>query len=277
VLVLLEQDARRSTADPRSGLSTVAHAIQVLEQFTADDPVLGTSELARRMGLPKSSVHRLVSTLAAHGFLRRGEDGRYLLGMHLYELGSLIPLSLELRPVALPYIRRLMQAAQETVHLGVRDGREVVYIDKFETTDPMHMYSRPGRRAPMHCTGIGKAILAYEPEEVVDDVVAAGLPSFTARTITDGRQLRTELELVRASGHAFDREEIEAGLRCVAAPVFDYNGRVVAAISVAGPSTRMTYSKVLRLTPIVSDTALAVSEGLGYRPGYRTSLEARRR
>lgn len=247
-------------------LSTLTHGIQLLGAFTLNEPVLGISELARRLNLSKSATQRLVATFVSNGFLTRTEVGRYRLGIRLFELGSQVAASFDLRETALPYLRQLSREAQETVHLAVRDGAEMVYIEKMEANRTIRMYSRIGRRGPMHCTGVGKAVLAFQPDHVVDAFIREGLERFTTRTIVDPAALWAELTRIREMGCAFDREEIEDGLRCVAAPVRDDQRQVIAAISVAGPSQRMTEQVMRRLVPRVIDIASCISRDLGYRP-----------
>lgn len=256
-----------------SSLSTLGNGIRLLGAFSVDEPVLGISELARRLRLSKSAVQRLVTTFAAHGFLARTEDGRYRLGIRLFEVASQVPASLELREVALPHLRDLGHRAQETVHLAVRDGTEMVYIEKMEANRTIRMYSRIGRRGPMYCTGVGKAVLAFEPEDVVRQVIRAGLNRFTHHTIADPATLAAELEGIRAAGYALDREEIEIGLRCVAAPIRDHTAGVVAGISISGPSQRMDARRVQELIPSVVETAAAISRNLGYWASPRSRSE----
>jgi DNA-binding IclR family transcriptional regulator len=248
-------------------LSTLSHGIQLLCAYSVQEPVLGVSELARRLNVSKSATQRLVATFVAHGFLKRTEGGRYRLGMRLFELASHFAASFELREVALPHLRQLSREAQETVHLAVPDGAELVYIEKIEANRTIRMYSRIGRRGPMSCTGVGKAVLAFDVDGLLEQIIAAGLPRFTAHTITDPQVLRAELASIRQQGYSFDREEIEEGLRCVAAPVRDHSRSVIAGISVAGPSQRMTDQVMRQLAPRVVDTACRISIDLGYPGG----------
>lgn len=220
--------------------------------------------MGRRLALSKSSTFRIVSTLRTHGILRRTDQGRYRLGLRLFELASLVPASLELRETAMPHLRQLARYAQETVHLAIREGREVVYVEKIDSNQSIRMYSRIGRRAPLYCTGVGKAILAFESETVLDLVIAEKLERFTPRTLVDEGALREELQTVREAGYALDQEEIEEGLKCIGAAVMDYTREVVAGISVAGPTQRMTSQKVRDLIPRVVEAAARISSELGF-------------
>lgn len=261
---------RVEMAQRTPALSTVSQAINLLNLFSLEEPLLGTSELARRLKLPKSTTHRLVTTLAQHGFLRRVDGGRYRLGLKLFALASLVQPTLELREVAAAYLRQLSELSQETIHLAVRDGLELIYIDKIESTQTIRMYSQVGRRGSMHSTGVGKAILAFERGDVIEAVLEKGLHGYTSHTITDPLVFRRELEQVRRVGYAIDHGETEDELRCVAAPVFDHTQMVVCGISVAGPAHRMAADRLRQLATNVIEIAARMSAELGYRSTVRT-------
>lgn len=247
------------------GLSSVRNALRVLEAFSWAEPVLGVSELARRLGISKSSAHRLVTTLASEGFLAQTDDGRYRLGIRLYELGTLVVTGLELREVAHPILERLRNETNETVHLAVLDGIEVVYLERFESQATLRLFSRIGRRMPAHATSSGKAILAFSPPEVVKEVIAGGLKRVAPRTIASRSGLLHALEQIRERGYSVSLEESEVGVSSVGAPVFGHDGDVVAAISVAGPTQRVTESALPRIASKVVRAADAISRGMGYR------------
>jgi DNA-binding IclR family transcriptional regulator len=244
--------------------STVANALHVLNQFSYTDRVLGPSELARRLGLPKSVVHRLVSTLAAEGFLEPVAGGQYRLGVHLYELGSLVVHGIELREVAHPILQRLRNATNETVHLAILDGTEVVYIERMESQATLRLFSRLGTRMPAHATSSGKVILAFGPPETVDAVLANKLRRLGPRTITTRAGLLDALAKIREDGYAATVEESEVAVSSVGAPIFGYEGRVVAALSVAGPSPRLTPDLIPRVAKLTCDAAAEISRGMGY-------------
>jgi DNA-binding IclR family transcriptional regulator len=244
--------------------STVANALHVLDQFSYTDRVLGPSELARRLGLAKSVVHRLVTTLAADGFLEPVPGGQYRLGVRLYELGSLVVHGLELREVAHPIIERLRNATNETVHLAILDGTEVVYIDRMESQATLRLFSRLGTRMPAHATSSGKVILAFGPQETVDAVLATKLRRLAPRTITTRTGLLDALATIREDGYAATVEESEVAASSVGAPIFGYEGRVIAALSVAGPSPRLTPDVIPRVAKLTCDAAAEISRGMGY-------------
>jgi DNA-binding IclR family transcriptional regulator len=156
-----------------------------------------------------------------------------------------------------------MLATKETVHLGVLDEWEVVYIDKIESDQPLQMYSRVGRRAPLHCTALGKSLAAWETEEWIDRFLGRRPRAYTTATLTEPADLRRELAKIRAARYALDVEEFAQGLKCVAAPVFDHSRRVVASLGIAGPSVRLSSERLPRLAALVRETAAGASRALG--------------
>lgn len=220
--------------DPSSMLAKV---MAVLHAFTAEDHGLGFAELQRRTGLPKATLHRVAGDLVEAGLLeRRGRE--YILGGHLFELGMLASLERTLIEVATPFLEDLYERTHENVHLGVREGAEVVYVARVAGHRGARMPTRVGGRMPLHATGMGKALLAYAPEAERIAVLSGPLDRRTPRTITAPGRLRQQLDRVVESGVAYEFEECEVGVVCVAAPVLDADGAAVAAISIAGAATR---------------------------------------
>lgn len=245
--------------NPNEGeVSTASRIVALLTAFQPGDDALGVSELARRTGLPKTSVHRLAGHLLEHGLLER--DGTSVrLGLKLFEIGQLATRQRGLVDAARPHLADLREATRNTVHLAVLEGTEVVYLDILRGPDAPRLPSRVGGRFPAHATGVGKAILAYSDDEVVDGVIRAGLPRVSRRTITSPTLLRRQLAKIRGEGIAYEREESGIGVICVASPLIDGSGRAVAAISISGWSNRMRSD---RLAPAVRTTALALSRTL---------------
>jgi DNA-binding IclR family transcriptional regulator len=239
----------------------VGRAALLLDCLAAGDAP-GISELARRAGLAKTTVFRLVHELAGYGLVELTPGGARL-GMRLFELGSSVPRQRSLREAALPYMRDLREATRETVHLAVLDGAEVVYLAIRPGRHGPRLPSRVGGRMPAHATGVGKAILAFSPPGVAAALIAAGLERRTARTIVAPGALRRELARIRASGVSFDREESGPGIVCAASPVFGAGGAVVAALSLTGWSSRLDLDRV---APAVRTAALALSRQLGSAP-----------
>ena len=239
-------------------VTVVGRAALLLDCLAAGDSP-GISELARRSGLAKTTVFRLVHELAGCGLVELTADGARL-GMRLFELGSSVPRQRSLAEAARPHMRDLHEATRETVHLAVLDGAEVVYIEIQHGRPSQRLPSRVGGRMPAHATGVGKAILAFSPPEVAAAVIAAGLERRTARTIVVPGALRRELARIRESGVSFDREESGPGIVCAASPVFGAGGAVLAALSLTGWSSRLDLERV---APAVRTAALALSRQLG--------------
>ena len=251
----------------RMRLSSVANAIRLTKTFSEQDPEMGISALATRLGLAKSTVHRLATTLVEYDILEQNRDsGKYRLGLALFELGTLVRRKMDAASGAQEQIHALSDATNETVQLAILDHLSVLYIRVRESRQAVRMSQGLGSRAPAHCTSVGKALLAFQPPEIVQQVIDNGLRRYTEHTITDGEALRAELALIRQKGYALDDEEIEVGLRCVAAPIRDHSGHVTAAISVAAPVQRMSKKNVLTTIPSVVSAAEAISRRLGYLP-----------
>jgi IclR family acetate operon transcriptional repressor len=246
---------------PPGPASVVGRAALLLDCLAAGDSP-GISELARRSGLAKTTVFRLVHELASCGLVEVTGDG-VRLGMRLFELGSSVPRQRSLTEAALPYMRDLHEATGDAVHLAVLDRAEVVYLQILRGRGPRQLPSRVGGRMPAHATGVGKAILAFSAPEVADGLIAAGLARRTARTIVAPGALRRELARIRDRGVSFDREESGPGIVCAASPVFGPDGAVLAALSVTGWSSRLDLDRV---APAVRTAALALSRQLGSAP-----------
>ena len=247
-------------------LSSVATSVRLLKAFSEEQVEIGISDLAKRLGVAKSTVHRLAVTLVADGMLEQNPDtGKYRLGMALFRLGSLVRRRMTMSNEARPLLRDLREKVNETVHLAVLDGSEIMYVFNLESAQAIRMRSDVGVRKPAYCTAEGQAILAFQPAEVVERVVRDGLGARTPQTITDPQALRKVLEGVRARGCAIEDEESELGMRCIAAPLRNDAGEVVAAIGLAGPVSRLSKKALATFIPHVIETAAAISARLGYR------------
>lgn len=224
----------RSTERNGPGSSVLARAATVVGAFDEGDRVLGVAELARRTGLPKTTVHRLAAELVSLRILERHEPaGGYRLGMWLFERGELVPTHRSLSDAALPVMEDLRESTRHRVHLAVLDGVDVVYV-RILGTDEVEVTSRTGGRLPAHATGVGKVMLAYSPVETVRARVEAGLPRLTPRTIATPGGLSWGLRKIRSVGMALDLEESHLGVSCVAAPVFGSGRLIRAGLSVTG-------------------------------------------
>ena len=255
-------------------LSSVGTAIQLLKAFSEEQVDIGISDLSRRLGIAKSTVHRLAATLVAEGLLEQDrESGKYRLGIALFRLGALVRRRMDISSQGRPYIYALREKTNETVHLAILDGTEIMYVYNLESTQAIRMRSDLGVRKPAYCTAEGQAILAFQPQTVVDQVIAQGLSPRTPQTITDPAELIKALALVRQRGCAIEDEESEIGMRGISAPIRNDAGEVVAAVGLAGPATRLSKKTILAFMPHVIETADLVSSRLGYRGDVR-SLKA---
>ncbi|UOF90262.1 IclR family transcriptional regulator [Fodinisporobacter ferrooxydans] len=251
-------------------VKSVDKACMLMEIISDYEDGVGITELAEKVGMYKSTVHRLLNTLAARGYIEQDPGtGKYKLGYRVLDLGMKLLTGIDLRRESAPFLHKLAMESNEVVHLAVLDHGEIVYIDKVESSNTTRMHSRVGKRVPVHGTGLGKAILAFlPPSEAVAIIDRYGLKPITPYTITDRNQLLDALDETRKLGYALDIEENEIEVCCVAAPIWDYNNKVVAAISVSGPSFRMTHDRLQEMVPFVTQTAYQISERLGYR-GFR--------
>jgi len=252
----------------RRSIRAVERALAILRAFSPAAPELSVSELARAVGLQKSTVHRLLTTLEHTGFVAQdAASRRYRLGLPLFELGSLVVNTMELRRLARPHLEEIHRACGETVHLGILDEGEVVYLDKIESTRRVRMYSQIGRRAPAHCTALGKVLLAQLPDVALSEVMERrGLRRYTSKTITSPKELRDHCALIRQQGYGLDIGEHEELIQCAAAPIYDHTGKGVAAVSVTSVAVAMDQHRIAEYVALVQQAARRISEALGYRP-----------
>lgn len=248
-----------------STLGSVANAARVLKSFTTADREWGVSDLARRLDIAKSTAHRLLATLTDEGLLEQDPDtGRYRLGLAVFDLAAAVQ-GIDLHEAALPAMSELRNRSGETVQIAVLDGREVVYVERLDSPNTLRLFLEVGRRNWAHCTGCGKALLAFSPPHVVDRLLAGwDLPVRTPQTITDVDALRRELEETRHRGYAWNRHESEIGVMSVAAPIRGATARIEAAISVAGPTERIGDFE-RELAQATMEAAAKISRRLGYR------------
>ncbi|MFZ2648732.1 MAG: IclR family transcriptional regulator [Burkholderiaceae bacterium] len=250
---------------PASRLSSVASALLVLKVFSAEEAEIGISNLAKRLGLAKSTVHRLAVTLASEGFLEQNpENGRYRLGLSLFALGALVRQRMGVSIQARPLLGALRDNTKEAVHLAILDQSSIMFLYNLETSQAIGIRSYIGTRKPAHCTSEGRALLAFATPEAVATTIKAGLVARTPKTNTDPKLLQKILEEVRQAGYAIDDEESEIGMRGVAAPIRDISGKVIAAVGLAGPIQRLTKKDLRSLASQVVSTADAISARLGY-------------
>ena len=269
---MTEQDGQlRPAPGDRNQSSSLRRALAVLgyvREHADNRRGVPLGKLAEALELNKSTVLRLAGPLLDEHLLDRDrETGWFRLGHGALRLGQAYLSTLDLRGVAVDHLRRLQQEVGETVHLTVWDGPDIVYVDKVENETNVRMASRVGSRAPAYCTASGKAMLAWLPEEAVQQVVAAGMRQVTSWTLCDEPQLRADLARIRARGYSIDDRENEPEVRCVAAPIFDHTGEIAAALSVSGLTSRMTVSRVRTLGTVVAQVGQRISRELGADAG----------
>lgn len=255
---------------PDQLVQSIDRAIDIIEKLVDAEKSLGVTEISNSLGLHKSTVYRLLATLDYRGYVEQDTNNRYKIGIKLFEIGAVALNTLDIRERIKPYLKQLREETRETIHLGILDNYEVVYIDKEESSETIRMYSRIGRRIDAHCTSLGKVLMAYSPPELVDDIInRRKLEQYTVNTIIDINELKKHIQLVRECGYAIDNEEQDIGIRCIGGPIFNYNGDIIAAFSIAGPSTRMTKKRVEELSELVLEYARKISAAFGYNKPFR--------
>lgn len=247
-------------------VKSVGRALDIITLVSAKKGGLGVTEIAKHIDINKSSVYRILATLAQYGYIEQDtETGRYKLGYKFLDISSKLLESIDLRAEASPFLLELERETNEVIHLVVWDQGEVVYIEKLEGNETLRMHSKVGKRAPMHCTSVGKAILAHLPINVVLEIIERkGLPMHTDKTITDKDEFLQELIRVKQRGYALDLEENEYGITCIAVPIFDHLGKVVASVSISGPTMRMTDERIDQLKVKMLAAGKEISARLGY-------------
>jgi DNA-binding IclR family transcriptional regulator len=238
--------------------SVVGRAFAILRAFNQNERELTAAQLAVRTGLPTSTAHRIATELVHVGALER-VNGRFRPDILLFELGQFAEPRSVLREAAMPFMEDLYEATHHTVHLGVLDGSEVVYVERLTGTHGSKVPSRVGGRNPAHCTGLGKALLAHQPRRERDVLLEQPLVAATRHSITDPVRLQEELTLIVDRGAAYDQEEARLGLACVAAPVLDARRRAVAALSLSGPVAEIDRGV---LTPAIRTAAMSLARVL---------------
>ncbi|CEI80482.1 Transcriptional regulator KdgR [Oceanobacillus oncorhynchi] len=248
-------------------IQSVERSLIILEKLSKNPKGMGITELANQLDIAKSTTHRLLTTLMNKGFVIQDEETKnYTLGMKIIELSSLMLEDMNIRSIAKKDLEELGQKINEVVHLCIHENGEVVYIDKFESDQTIRMHSKIGNRGMMHSTGVGKVILSGMTDEQVRNIITAkGMPAKTHRTITDEEILIKRLNKIRELGYEIDDIENEDGIRCVAAPIYDYRGKMIAAFSVSGPENRM---RLERIKSELVDLVLETSKNISWKMGY---------
>lgn len=252
-------------------LQSLDRAVAVLELLGESEGPMGLADVCERMGLHKSTAHRALMVLERTGLIERTQENRFRLGLKLYELGSRAVEQIDLRARVHPWFRRLSAQVGETVHLGVLQKTTVVYLDKVEPSNRrVWLASRVGASNPVYCTAMGKAMLAFLPADQAAEIIESiRFTRFTPRTLCTAEALERSLERVRRRGYAIDDEEVEGGVRCVGAPILNERGRPVAAVSVSGPSSRITQQSVPGIAEHLLRCCREISASMGTKDKRR--------
>lgn len=263
-----ERARRAGGKAPRTGtVQSLVRSISILNALAKEEHGLTLTDLAQKIGLAPSTAHRLLTTLQQERFVRFDQDRSvWLIGVQAFVVGNAFVRSRDVLTMSRPYMRRLMEESGETVNLAVEDQGEAVYLAQVECRQMMRAIAKPGGRVPLHCSGIGKALLASMPDREVAKILRRrGLERMTDKTIDTPARLRDSLTRIRSLGYAFDDEENAIGLRCVAAVVHDEYGEPLAGLSLSGPMARIPDDRMPLLGGIVSKTAAAITAALGGR------------
>jgi DNA-binding IclR family transcriptional regulator len=234
----------------------IARALRIFDAFSAQHPALTLTDLAHRTGLPLSTVHRMVADLLAWGALERDPEGRFHIGLRLWEVGALAPRGQALRERALPYLEDLSQVTHENVQLAVREGIEVIFVERIASSRAVPVLTRVGGRFALTATGVGLVLLAHAPHDVQEQVLAGPIKSFTPHTVTDPRALNRMLAAIRTNGYAISDRQVTDDAISVAAPIHAANGTVIAAVSIV---VRHGSALPHTLAPLVRSSARAIS------------------
>lgn len=251
--------------DNENIVKSVDRASQIIKLVSASKG-MGVTEIASHIDINKSAVYRILSTLVKHGFIEKDiNTNLYKIGYQFLDISSKLLDSIDLRTEALPFLKELEALTNEVIHLVVYDRGEVVYIEKLEGNETLRMHSQVGRRAPMHCSGVGKVISAYLPVQGVENIIdEKGMPKHTKKTITNSESFFHELKRVKSQGYALDYEENEDGITCIAAPIFNHNKEITAAVSISGPTIRMSQERLDSLKGKITTVCNKVSIRLGF-------------
>ena len=255
------------TLKERYLINSILRASNILKCFSGDKTHFKITELARQLGLDRSTTYRILLSLEKAGFVERDEKaGTYSLGLGAFEIGNAYLRQKDLIQVSRPVMADLAQKVQETVHLAVLSETEIVYVDKCDSPRSLGVMSKIGQRGPLHCTSLGKILLAFQPEEEQLRIIQKiKMNAFTSRTITTKQGLVEELKIVKRQGYALDRREIEEDVECIGAPILDHLKNVIAALSISGPQRKIGTPKEKQVIQDVVSAAALISSKMGYR------------
>jgi DNA-binding IclR family transcriptional regulator len=240
--------------EPKSTVQSLVRAIDILDLVSRSKEGISVTEIAAQLQLHKSTAYRLLNTLEYKNYVKKDQNKKYKVGTKVIEIGHYALNNIDLRKEMHPFLKKLGEITKETVHLGIIDDHKVIYIDKVESSHTIRMYSRIGKGGPLYCTGIGKALLAFSDSDYISRFLKQlKFVKYTDNTIIDQNELKDELIKIREKGYAVDNMEHEENIRCVAAPVFDFRGELMAAVSISAPAQRMTLERTDELSKLLLD------------------------
>ena len=252
-----------------SSVQSVDRVLDIIEVLSTEHDGIGVTAIANRVGLHKSTAHRLLTTLLSRGYVAKTDEGNYKIGLKLIEAVSCYINSLELQTEARPYLVQMTGELGLTSHLGVLDKDQVVYIEKMDVVSSVKMYSQIGLRMHAYCSSLGKCLLSnYSKEELNLILKDCSFIRFTGNTIGSLEALHKEMARVRKQGWAIDNEEFELGHRCIGAPIYDYKGDIIAAVSASGPKNLLNDDRIQPVAQYVKKVAMELSRSMGYVPEY---------
>lgn len=256
-------------------INSVLKAIRIMRLFSATEPVLTLAEISARLGMPKSTVHNLLTTLLSEGFIEKVGRESYALGTAIIPLTQNVRVNVDLRDRAAPLLRQLADECRESVYLAVHDGDRALYIYAVESPKRLLARTAVGDRTPLHCTSLGKAILAYlPPDEVATILGRVPLVPYTPATITDVDDLYAELARTRERGYAIDRQEHERSTFCLGAPILDHRARTIGACSISGTDPDIVGARINELSARVRQVAEEVSRRMGFVPATMSRVNS---
>ncbi len=242
-------------------VKSVIKSFTIFEELVTNGSPMTLSSISNNLDINISTVHRLINTLVKLGYVEQNNKGLYKIGINAYNMADRIIEDFSLKEVVHPYLREIVDTCNETCNLVSLENNQVVYLDQIESTNMVRMFAKEGSRGEAYCTGSGKALLAnLEENQIIDYISNTKFTKFTKNTITDPEKLLKQLKLIKKQGYALDLEEKEIGVRCVAAPLFDGNHKLIGAISVSGPCTRITDDYLNNsLIPLIRDKAKEIT------------------
>jgi DNA-binding IclR family transcriptional regulator len=245
---------------------TISRIFQVIEFLADSDDWVSLRTMSRELHINAAAAFRILNSLKELGYVRQhSQDSKYQLTLKIAGISAQVLEKVQLRHIAHPFLQQLTSNTNETTHLAILDGRDFVYIDKVDNSQAMRLRSRVGQRGLLHCTAVGKALLAhYPPVDLPQILGSIDFQPRTNQTITDPAKFQEQLELIRQQGYAVDDEENEIGIRCIGSPIYDHAGRLAGAVSISGWTISMTQERVPRLAQELRQTCLEVSQALGF-------------